>query len=542
MDTARFLLTALLIAAALANSVVGDYGVEVRVREGGRAVLPCRGSSAGTNGAIAWKHRGEPIGQDPRYHPDRSASSLIITRVRPTDSGPWSCSQHAPPVNLVVLEPPRAPYLLIDSRRLDPGNLFVPVKENSKLSVECVVEGGSPAPGLHWLLVPPPGSTSPPGLNQQESAPAATQGFTRSVASIPRVLRDHHNSTVACIVTHQTLPAPLNASILLDVQFTPSFAITRVPGFGIPLREGIPVSLKCDVDSNPPSLPVWQKDDGAPPVEQSNDGFLNFTSLKREHNGWYKCTTRHLLSTYSSIGYFLNVRYGDGEMNPGDIEVGGSTEAATGSGNAVEVSVGGAVQLECGGNERGCWGRVSTSGQVSPLGQGAPLSIHSVLYQQAGHYRCYAPEPDRLNAWRTHNVHLKVTGVPMVLARNLSKVAEVGDAISLLAEYCASPSATKVLWILPTARVIAPGTTLWGITAHNITNGNWTNCHKALLTVDRVGKEHEGEFSLLVWSGRGIGQTTIRLNVTGNGDTSAGRGMASSSALLVAVIAIARIC
>lgn len=47
---------------------------------------------------------------------------------------------------------------------------------------------------------------------------------------------------------------------------TPSFAISRTPGFGYPLREGIEVSLKCDVDSNPPSTPIWQKDDSDPPV------------------------------------------------------------------------------------------------------------------------------------------------------------------------------------------------------------------------------------------------------------------------------------
>lgn len=47
---------------------------------------------------------------------------------------------------------------------------------------------------------------------------------------------------------------------------TPSFAISRTPGFGYPLREGIEVSLKCDVDSNPTSTPVWQKDDGDTPV------------------------------------------------------------------------------------------------------------------------------------------------------------------------------------------------------------------------------------------------------------------------------------
>lgn len=39
---------------------------------------------------------------------------------------------------------------------------------------------------------------------------------------------------------------------------TPSFAITRLPGFGNPIFEGMAVSLKCDVDSNPSSLPIWQ--------------------------------------------------------------------------------------------------------------------------------------------------------------------------------------------------------------------------------------------------------------------------------------------
>ncbi|KAL1124437.1 hypothetical protein AAG570_001065, partial [Ranatra chinensis] len=504
-------------------------GIEVRVREGGRAVLPCRGlNSSSQGGGAQWRHRGEALPQDTRYHLDRPTGSLIITRARASDRGLWMCSPHATPVHLLVLESPKAPYLMIDSRRLDAGNQFVPVKENSELSVECVAEGGSPRPGLHWLLLPAPGAApAPPGLTLQpppaNQPPPAGPPVASSVATIPRVLRAHHNATVACIVTHPTLPAPLNASLLLDVQFTPSFAISRVPGFGFPLREGIPVSLKCDVDSNPPSNPVWQKDDGAPPVEQSGDGFLNFTAIKREHSGWYKCTTRHLLSQYSSIGYFLNVRCSvmssdadevAGDIGAAEIE---STEAA------VEVSVGGAVQLECGTRNGGCWGRVGPGGKVSPLGPGAPLAIHSVLYQQAGHYRCYAPESDQLNAWRTHNVHLKVTGVPMVVANNLTRMAEIGDNIDISAEYCANPGATKVLWLLPTTRVLAPGNSYGSIIAYNITDGNQTDCYKALLQVTAVKKEHDGDFSLLVWSGRGIGQITINLNVSGSLVNSAAR-------------------
>ncbi|CAG9826460.1 unnamed protein product [Diabrotica balteata] len=93
-----------------------------------------------------------------------------------------------------------------------------------------------------------------------------------------------------------------------DISDTPSFAISREPGFGFPIREGMPVSLKCDVDANPKALPIWQKDDGAPPVQQTSDGMLNFTEIRREHSGWYKCIAKHRLGRFSSIGYFLNVR------------------------------------------------------------------------------------------------------------------------------------------------------------------------------------------------------------------------------------------
>lgn len=52
---------------------------------------------------------------------------------------------------------PKPPYLLIDSRRLDAGNIFVPVKENSELSLACVSEGGNPKPTLTWEVLLSPG-------------------------------------------------------------------------------------------------------------------------------------------------------------------------------------------------------------------------------------------------------------------------------------------------------------------------------------------------------------------------------------------------
>lgn len=50
-----------------------------------------------------------------------------------------------------------------------------------------------------------------------------------------------------------------DVNCLIPVSDTPSFAITRLPGFGIPIVEGMSVSLKCEVDSNPASTPIWQR-------------------------------------------------------------------------------------------------------------------------------------------------------------------------------------------------------------------------------------------------------------------------------------------
>jgi hypothetical protein len=128
----------------------------------------------------------------------------------------------------VFAEEPKPPYLLIDGRRLDPGNLFIPIRENADLSVECVVEGGNPKPRLSWLLMPSAtnvdvntGIVSVPSLqvfNESLSSETVAVHLSRIEAKLPKVLRAHHNSTIICLVSHMTLQVPVNTSILIDVQ------------------------------------------------------------------------------------------------------------------------------------------------------------------------------------------------------------------------------------------------------------------------------------------------------------------------------------
>jgi hypothetical protein len=87
----------------------------------------------------------------------------------------------------------------------------------------------------------------------------------------------------------------------------------------------------------------------------------------------------------------------------------------------VEVALGGGVTLECGteGLTTGvpnCWGRVLSNERVETIGTGPQLRLDSVLYQEAGNYRCVAPvTPDPLLVQRKALLHepdiqLVVTG------------------------------------------------------------------------------------------------------------------------------------
>ncbi|XP_025267888.1 hemicentin-2 isoform X1 [Camponotus floridanus] len=470
-----------------------------------------------------WLHEGNPVdmitidtrtemsGTGHRYIGDSTTAALHIDNVRLEDDGMWSCTLEddrgkilfGRPVKLVVLEAPRGTYLLIDGRRLDPGNQFVPVKEGSELTLECAAEGGNPPPVLVWGMTLSQATLDGPEQPPDNLTVLPSTSGGRSGAHL-KVLRGHHNATIVCVARHITLMMPMNASILLDVQYTPSFAITRLPGFGIPIVEGMSVSLKCEVDSNPASTPIWQRDNGPPPVEQSDDGWLNFTKITRAESGWYKCYTRHMLGIFTSIGYFLNVRY-DPDME---------TEAEALNGEAtdsrrMEVQIGGAVTLECDG---GCWGH---GPGMDPVGGPGPLALSRVVYQEAGEYRCVAPDRKMQDTWRAQlPYHIKITGRPMVLPSSQTVTANEGEPLDIIVEFCAEPSYTKVLWISE-ERVYTPDAPSHdGVQALAIEDGGTESCYRTTLRFETIQWSHAGEWLLLVRSSEGLADASVLLNVT----------------------------
>ena len=84
----------------------------------------------------------------------------------------------------------------------------------------------------------------------------------------------------------------------------------------------MPLSLRCEIDANPPSEAKWERDpdpalsgsgsnsglSSMTPIYTNQDGSLNFSIITKQDIGWYRCTTQHEFGFFASFGYFLNVR------------------------------------------------------------------------------------------------------------------------------------------------------------------------------------------------------------------------------------------
>ena len=122
---------------------------------------------------------------------------------------------------------------------------------------------------------------------------------------------------ITASVSYQLLNKTVDKSLLnvscgstlvkIDVFYPPSFTIKREPQFGYPILQGMTVVLGCDVDANPlVNATGWLKNEKQ--LNNSGSPGLTLKNVDIKDVGWYQCTTKYLGESYSSIGYFLNVR------------------------------------------------------------------------------------------------------------------------------------------------------------------------------------------------------------------------------------------
>ncbi|XP_076034224.1 immunoglobulin superfamily member 10-like isoform X2 [Oratosquilla oratoria] len=478
------------------------------------------------------------------------------------------------PVRVVVTIPPEMPFLVYGGAQLAAAARLT-TKEGNALTLHCVVNAGNPAPNVKWILA---GRDITKGSQvRSEWRPSEGQYYTVSNVTLGRVSKEHHNATLACVVQHPALPVPVPVPLRLNIEYSPSFRLRRWPSWGSPLHEGTPVSLLCIVDANPVSPSSWIKEGADGGTVIGEDGWLNISSASSADRGWYKCSTHHPMGRFASHSVFINVlpsappddapdrssssqgaSGGAPDTNDGDdgvenelpssdddggadAEGWGRVEEEVGGGRKVEVGLGQRVRIPCSnsGNVRTpvCWTRHDQADESGSGWQQDSLVLSNTKYSDSGKYRCLSMSPthqlgDSLYTVQAEDVHVSITGEPVVEASNTTVRLIAGRAMALSALICARPHATKILWLPPSDIPLRVGNMRGRFTAHNLTGSEWPHCHHAVLTVAGVTEAEAGDWVVLAVNSLGMDGAVIRLNVTTVAQSIAVTSASSASSLI----------
>lgn len=339
------------------------------VNPGDRVNIPC--SLANMGGSIQFAKDDQPIILDSGcVHCQLDISndgqaSLTINRVSSKDQGHWQCwrldangkvKQKIPIIQLVITNSPELPILIVNDKELLGGNNLdatITVKENELVNFKCLIKGASsPVDYVHWMLDSTQNVTQLSQL-MMEYSPQENNYLTQSVLKL-NATKSMNLKSISCLSNHQLWLTPMTVTAFLNVLYEPSFTISREPGFGIPVSEGMTVILKCEIDSNPSSAPIWIKDAdnktnpnqapasqngqtvtgkeavGEPIVlDTQEDGSVNFQPAQRTDSGWYRCKTENKYGNFSSFGYYLNVRSAGAPPSSSQAPLGAAATAAT---------------------------------------------------------------------------------------------------------------------------------------------------------------------------------------------------------------------
>lgn len=157
------------------------------------------------------------------------------------------------------------------------------------LSLECVSEGGNPAPVLSWRVGD---ERLQPTLEQDDRVQQDGRWSSVSRLQLPVSSADN-GAKVECVVEHPALEEPTVSSINLEIFFPPKVEIrTSSPN---PLTEGQSVTLSCEVESNPPARVTWRRLGAAGSSLVGSNPTLILDPVRREDAGTYHCSAENEL-------------------------------------------------------------------------------------------------------------------------------------------------------------------------------------------------------------------------------------------------------
>lgn len=513
---------------------------------GDRVNIPC--SLANMGGSIQFAKDDQPIILDSGCAhcqldiSNDGQASLTINRVTPRDQGHWQCwrldaagkvKQKIPIIQLVVTNSPELPILIVNDKELLGGNSLdatITVKENEFVTFKCLIRGASkPVDYVHWMLDSSQNVTHLSQLTMEFSS--QEQNYLTESQLKLNATKSMNLKSISCLSNHQLWLTPMTVTAFLNVLYEPSFTISREPGFGIPVNEGMSVILKCEIDSNPTSSPVWIKDadnnktqearepataggggsssTGEPIILNTlDDGSVQFAPAQTTDSGWYRCKTENKYGNFSSFGYYLNVRPSNASPQ--------SAAAPPTSSSSSSLFPGRPSSLP---------GRVLAPNQ--PMARVAPNTIGN--NQQAPYRPQQAFNPQQ--ATFNHNQLMTPNDQPMLqepqqrckssasdgapIVEQPVKVVQaiLGRQLVLSLRFCCNPSPTRVFWIHRHLAMI-PGR-MFGpyITRDVYPTFQSSSCYESTFEIEAVKPEDIGTVFAFVSNEKGLAGGELRIQL-----------------------------
>jgi hypothetical protein len=536
------------VAAAPSMANAGKQPLVRTVNPGDRVNIPC--SLANMGGSIQFAKDDQPIILDSGCAhcqldiSNDGQASLTINRVSQRDQGHWQCwrldaqgkvKQKIAIVQLAVTNSPELPILIVNDKELLGGNNLdatITIKENELVTFKCVIKGAAtPVDYVHWILDSNTNVTQMSQLMMEYSS-QENNYLTQSVLKL-NATKAMNMKSISCLSNHQLWLTPMTVTALLNVLYEPSFTISREPGFGVPVSEGMTVVLKCEIDSNPSSSPIWIRDAdnktagaeqqqqqqlingkaesaGAEPIvlDTQEDGSVVFQPARQSDSGWYRCKTENKYGNFSSFGYYLNVRPAAGGvgMTPAPAPQTQSYQRPRSDSRIMGPNQAAATQ----------------AAPLRPLAQENPLQRAQLANDQpqvvaAAAYGQQPTLQPQLQAdeaaARCKGAAGPAAGAPEIKNAVMSVQAMLGRQLILPLRFCCQPSPTRVFWIHRHLAMI-PGR-MFGpyITREVYPAYNSAHCYETTFEIEQVKPEDIGTVYVFVSNERGHAGAQIHIQL-----------------------------
>ncbi|XP_074104616.1 sidestep III isoform X1 [Cotesia typhae] len=240
-------------------------------------------------------------------------AALILDSIQLSDEGIYRCRvdfRKSPTrnfqVNLTVTYPPRE-LLMYDTSGRKIDTVVGPYQVGKEFKLSCEVRGGKPPPVITWFAN---------GKETDGHVDTNGQNVIFSTLIVPKLTREHLNTTYKCRATSTKLVPPLEKTVLLDVYLKPeSVTIVSKPS---QLVSGELYNLSCEVTGSHPRAKVhWLEGNeefkSGSIIERSNStvvySTLEFYPTPEDHRKQLRCRGDNLAlsNAFLEDSYHLNV-------------------------------------------------------------------------------------------------------------------------------------------------------------------------------------------------------------------------------------------